>query len=230
MFIADQNVLMAVNIAAALLALFSIYMGFRRGFISALLGFLVSVVILAAACFGGWFMAHTFVFVPASWAEKALQTAYGAAAEITPQTLLYARKVMTFLIVFLAVELVLHLITHPIFSSAKKKRDSIGMFSQLLGFLTGCVSAVFWTLALSVCLITSQSAGIVRNGADLVNQSVLQYPVQYIGKPLTDSLKPDVPIVQNLWETGLILDEKDQAMFTQWMQENGFGGSVPQDK
>lgn len=230
MFIADQNVLMAVNVAAALLALFNIYTGFRRGFIAALLGFLVSVVILGAACFGGWFVSQTFPFIPASWAEAALHSAYGAAAEIDPQTLLYARRVLTFLAVFAAAELVLHLITHPMFSASKKKRVSIGMISQLLGFLIGCASAVFWSLALSVFLITSQSTGIVKNGADLVGQSVLQYPVQYIGKPLTASLKTDSPMVQNLWEKGLILDEKDQEMFDQWLQENGFGQTVPQDK
>lgn len=220
MITAGKIVFLIIDILAVAALAYSVYRGYKHGGRRALFSFLGAVAIALISFLGARVLSSALPLIPASWIKAGMETAAGS--PVGDDLVLFVRRMAMFMIYYIVIALILYFVTDPLITKLEgsgRSRD-ITLINRILGVAVGILTFTFWSLMASVILLTGKSSGVIVNGNDLVYQTALQYPVNYVGKPLT-SLAGNSRL-SDVWQNGIVIYPEDQENLNQWLQENGF--------
>lgn len=130
----------------------------------------------------------------------------------------YRSGVIWFFIVLVGVELIFAIVIH--FYRRRHKNDpkkQIGKTDRVIGEILGGVLFLFWITLLTPVFVSAEKENIISNGSDVINRTLLKYPVNYAAKPLTKLILKDNPAA-NVYDEGLRAIVQGVKGMDQWIE------------
>lgn len=125
-----------------------------------------------------------------------------------------------FFVALVCIEIIMSIIIH-IYRKRHKNdnKEPIGKMNHVIGEILGGFLILFWFILLSPIFISLEKVDVFSNGSDLVNKTVLKYPINYLAKPLTKLIVGDSP-VSRVYDDGLSAITQEIKGFDVWIGEH----------
>lgn len=124
-----------------------------------------------------------------------------------------------FFVALVSIEIIMSIIIHIYRKRHKNDKKPIGKTDHVIGEILGGFLILFWFILLSPIFISLEKVEVFSNGSDLVNKTVLKYPVNYVAKPLTKLILGDNP-ASRVYDDGLSAITQGIKGFDVWIADH----------
>lgn len=132
----------------------------------------------------------------------------------------YRSGIIWFFVALVGVGLIFGIVTHFYrkFRKSSEKKP-LSKADRVFGEILGGVLFLFWITLFTPVMISTEKTDVFSNGSDLVNRTVLKYPVNYVAKPLTKLILGDNPAAR-VFDDGLEAISQGVEGFAGWIEEH----------
>ena len=220
-------VFLTVSIVIIIALLFCMAFGWRQGGKHMLADIIVTVLQIAATVFATYFLTTRYSLFNEQNFYEYMEGLRNSSSMPQPYSLaevnqfrFYRSGIIWFVATLVGIGLIFGIIRH----FCRKLRKSSGKkliskSDQVLGEILGGVLFLFWITLFTPILISTEKTGVFVNGSDLVNRTVLKYPVNYAAKPLTKLILGDNPAAR-VFDDGLEAITQGVEGFAGWIEEH----------
>ena len=125
-----------------------------------------------------------------------------------------------FFVSMIAVELIFAIVFHFIRKHQKKEdRKHLSTPDRVLGAVLEGMICMMWLTLPAPAIISTEKIGLLSNGTDLINKTLLTIPVNYIAKPIVQTVAKDSPAAR-IFDDGLEVLATGLSDLETWMGEH----------
>ena len=230
MITCTNTVFIVVSIVTVIIFLFCLALSYTRGGKGSFNDLACTVVRVSVIGFATYYLSKSYNLLPEEGFYQYIDEKRKRIASLaskppfTPDEVNRLRFIMSALIWLIItaviVTIIESIIRNAIRKSAKvKEKKPIGKADHFLGYVFGTLMFCVIAFLPSLLFISMENLNIITNGRDLINKTLLNYPVNYAVKPLTYVILPKES-ADHLWENGITAFFNDPEGVENWIGEN----------
>lgn len=220
-------VFLAFNFVLIITLLFCMAFGWQQGGKHMLADIVRTVLQIAATVFVTYFLTTRYSLFNEQKFYEYIEGIRNSSSMPQPYSLQEVNKfrffrsgIIWFFVALVGVGLVFGIIMHfyrKLRKSSQKK--PLSKADHVFGEILGGVLFLFWITLFTPVMISTEKTEIFSNGSDLVNRTVLKYPVNYVARPLTKLILGDNPAAR-VFDDGLEAITEGVEGFAGWIEEH----------